>query len=498
MISGHPLPDKPTVILSGYTEPRLYTQPLRDLSDPRASYGHAVVRFAERVLRAPLDPWEEWDVIHAGELDEDGYPRFRQVLNIVARQNGKTHTLRTLTNFWLFVEKHQLVLGVANKFSMSKESWTAALKVARACPALVSQIAKVREANAQECIETVNGARYLISAAGKDAGRGLTIPRAIWDEVRQEHDWDTHSALAPTQAALRDAQMFMISNMGTVHSVVLNDTRKAALAGVDPTLGIFEWSAPEDADPQDVEAWMAANPNLGRRVQVADMAAAAARAVATGGDALSHFKTERLCQQVTLMDPAVDPTAWVLCQDKGTLADYKGGVALAVDVSIDQLHATAVAAVVQDDGRTRVEVLEAWDGPGAGQRMVSEIPTLVERVKPRVMGWLPGGPAASLAPDIKPRPGRVGWPATVEEIRSAVPAVCMSFAELVKSKTLVHSDDPLLNDHVNGASRARRGDTWVFSRSGGHCDALYAAAAASYLAKTLPTAIGYRRFISAP
>jgi hypothetical protein len=60
--------------LKGRTEPRLFTPPLRELT-PETSFGFDVIEFAEDI-GWPLDPWQQWAVIHMGELKEDGTPRF--------------------------------------------------------------------------------------------------------------------------------------------------------------------------------------------------------------------------------------------------------------------------------------------------------------------------------------------------------------------------------------------------------------------------------------
>jgi hypothetical protein len=129
---------------------------------------------------------------------------------------------------------------------------------------------------------------------------------------------------------------------------------------------------------------------------------------------------------------------------------------------------------------------------------------LLAKVKPQALGWFPSGPAAALAADLTDRrkAGRPSWPpagVTVEEIRGEVSAVCMGFAEQVGAAQIVHSDDPLLNAHVAGAERLKRGDAWVFSRRGaGHVDATYAAAGAVHLARTLPSPIGRPRLVISP
>ena len=74
--------------LLGCTEARLYTKPLRPLTR-KTSKGWEVIDFA-RMIGEPLLPWQEWAAIHALELMPGGDDfRFRTVLILVARQNGK-------------------------------------------------------------------------------------------------------------------------------------------------------------------------------------------------------------------------------------------------------------------------------------------------------------------------------------------------------------------------------------------------------------------------
>lgn len=64
----------------------------------------------------------------------------------------------------------------------------------------------------------------------------------------------------------------------------------------------------------------------------------------------------------------------------------------------------------------------------------------------------------------------------------------MGLAELVAARRVQHPGDPLLDDHMAGASKTYSGDGWRFARIGGagHVDAAYAAAAASLVAQELP------------
>ena len=65
--------------LLGSTEPRLFTPPLRELTE-ETSWGFDVIWFARQILKKPLSPWQEWLAIHALELLDDGTPRFKTCL----------------------------------------------------------------------------------------------------------------------------------------------------------------------------------------------------------------------------------------------------------------------------------------------------------------------------------------------------------------------------------------------------------------------------------
>lgn len=489
-------PDGPDALgVLGRTEPRLWTPPLRSLT-PDTSVGFDWVDFARDVVRRPFDPWQEWLAIHAGELLPDGRPRFRTVLVLVARQNGKTEVPVLLANYWMFVDAAPMILGTSTKLDYAKESWTKTVRLAESAPddaglAALRPARWKREANGEQECWTSEGSRYKIAASNAEGGRSLTLHRLICDELRQHHDYTAWDAAVPAGNAVRDFQTWCLSNAGDDRSIVLNDLREAALKYIqtgqgDRRLGLFEWSAPDDADPEDIEALAQANPNLNRRIDGEALLDAARRAVAAGGAALTGFKTESMCIRVRMLDPAIDLGAWRARLQPGGLDDVRNRVAMCLDIAPDGAHATLYAAAVLDDDRVRVDYVHAWDST---RKLRAELPELLQRVKPRVLGWLPGGPAAALAADLADR-GQPGWPPRgikIAEIKSDLPPVCMGFADQVATGRLLHSGDPLLDAQVELARRLARGDQWVFSRrDGGHVDAVYAAAGAAWLARTLP------------
>jgi hypothetical protein len=469
----------------GSTEPRLWTKPLRRLN-AKTSYGYAVIDFARDVLKFPLDPWQEWLVIHAGELLKDGRPRFRQVLTLVARQNGKTALLVVLSLFWLFEQHRKLVLGTSTKLDYAKESWLKAVELAEDTKELARNIEVVRLAMGGESLETTFGGRYKIAAANRRGGRSLTIDNLVMDELREHDSWDAYNAAVPATNAVPDAQIWMISNQGDDRSVVLNALRDQALEAQDDRLGLFEWSSPDGMEATDTKALSMANPNLGHRISLDALIGDAVRAQAAGGEQLAAFLTEVHCRRVALLNPAIDLEAWAECREDGNLDDLRSNLAFCLDVSIDELHATLYAAAV-DGPRVRLDVVQAWEGQTAVRLMSAELPELVARAKPRILGWFPHGPAASAAAALAKREG---WPppgVKLEPIRNDVTAVCMGFAEQVRSLVVAHGGDPLLDAHVRAAEKLYQGDGWRFTRRGvGQVDAAYAAAGAVHLARMLP------------
>lgn len=458
-----------------------------------------------------MDDWQRWAAIHGGELMPDGRPRFRFVLLLVARQNGKTELLVLLTTYWLFGAEHAypdfLVLGTSTKLDYAKESWEKAVKIVqRTDLALYVPRNGVRRANGEQELVIADGSRYKIAASNEEGGRSLTIHRLVLDELRQHDDYSAHDAAVPATDAVPDAQVWGISNMGGDKSVVLNDLRESALAYIrtgvgDERLGLFEWSAEHAPghlpDPTDAAALAQANPNLNHpsgRNPLDALLGRAIRAKEKGGKLLTGFLTENMCVRVPTVDPAVDPVAWAeLCCLPGPIPDeLRRRVAFCLDVSMDGLHATLAAAAAVPDGRVRVEAVRQWSGPDCTGQLRHDLPGILLAARPRLLGWLPGGPAASVAATLKApkgrrRPAQLPVGLRVEEIRSEATAVCMGFSALVSSAGVWHSDDGLINAHVLGAERLWQGDQWRYQRKGGgHVDAAYAVAGAAHLALTMP------------
>ena len=482
--------------LLGKTQPRLWTPPLRTLTR-RTSFGYDVVDFA-LAAGITLYPPQRWLLVHACELGRDGLPRFRVVLHEAARQNGKTTTALLVALYKMYVWRTRLTVGAAQSLAQARESQAAALEMIADSPLLAAELADVRRGNGQESF-TVDpgpltyddvdgdesmtlrgsGSRYKIVASDRRAARGLSVGHVFADELREWLSSSGWSALYYTTMAVQDSQIWAGSNMGDDRSTVLNTLHDAALAGRDPSIGLFSWSAPDGCELDDWSAIRQANPLLGYKIPPR----AITTAIAT--ERPDDVRAEVFCQRVASLDGVIPWQAWQACADEaGTLAGHRDRVAVCFDAAPDGAHCTLAAAARLDDGRVRVEIVTAWDSTGAAR---GELPALLARIRPRVVAWYPTGPAAALATVLRAAVSAVRGAEYTELTGNKVAESCQEFTDLIRGRRVLHPADPLLDSDVRTAQRLNSADGWRFGRREGKpVDAIYAAAGAAVAALQVP------------
>lgn len=378
--------------LLGSTTPRLYTPPIATgppgpcgcgcALSPATSKGFSAISFARDVLEVEPLPWQRWLLIHSLELRPDGRFRYRTVLLMVGRQNGKT-TIVEVKNLWkLYVLKVGLIIGTAQNLDLSEESWDKAVEIAESIPDLAAEIAHVDRTNGKKALKLTHGSRWKIAAASRKGGRGFPADDVNLDELREHQSWDSWAAVSKTTMARREAQVWAFSNAGDDKSVVLNDLqakgRAAVEHGADLSFGMFEWSAPDDVrctcirEPaaghladcmlQDRRYWAMANPSLGYTVTEEALASALAT------DPEPIFRTECLCQHVTSLElqwQVIPQGDWLLAADssEGRLA-REGRPVFCLEMAPDRSWAAILAAHHRPDGLRQVEVIDHRPGTG--------------------------------------------------------------------------------------------------------------------------------------
>lgn len=409
--------------LFGHTVPRIFTPPLQPL-EPRSpetearTLGYDVIDFAHDVLHLPLYPWQRWLLVHMLELLEDGTLRFRTVVVLIARQNGKSTLSQVLALWFMIVWGWPLVLGTAQDLETAEEVWQGAVDLVEEDDELSKLLKRVRKVNGQKALELHDpndskktGSRYKVKAANRRAGRGFTGNLIMLDELREHQNWEAWGAITKTTMAQAEALVLALSNAGDLSSVVLRYLRKMAhLAIGDPdgineettpsgptlldiedleedgeeyddddledfeqdedTLGLFEWSATPGIDKRDRNGWAQANPSLGWNPGFTERTIAAACKT----DPEWVFRTEVLCQWSDgVLEGPFPPGAWA----KGTneLVELPDGTMRVADADrivgpvmagLDQSHDRSMTYVAfaghRADGTPQVEIVAARHG----------------------------------------------------------------------------------------------------------------------------------------
>jgi len=370
--------------LKGKAVPRLWTRPLRELT-PLTTFGFEAIKFAERDLGLSLHPWQKWFLLHSLELEpgyETGDPRpklrYETVVLLVSRQNGKSFVLSARLLWRMFTwknrEKELLILSTAHKLSLAEEILDAAHRTV-SISEMHDKIMQRSNTNGNKFFKLENGAKWKCEAASDDGGRGLTVTDLAFDELRQQRDWSAWAAMTNTTNAVWSAQTIAVSNAGEAKSEVLRSLRAKALEEMearaaaekhgedyspsDPSLGLFEWSAPDDCDIWDTDGWRQANPSLGYPDAITgDVLASKAALVGEPGAGLPEhkFRTENLCQWVNVTaDSLFSSEELDACLDPESMIAPDSPIYLSVDVSRDRKMTSLSIAGFRDDGKPHVE-----------------------------------------------------------------------------------------------------------------------------------------------
>lgn len=404
-----------------------------------------------------LDPWQQF-VLH-GALGERAVGKGKppkwsafEVGVVTPRQNGKNGILeaRELAGLFLFGER--LILHSAHEFKTAQEAFRRVLFLVENNDDLRKRVARIRTSHGEEGIELRDGARLRFIARSTGSGRGFSADCVILDES-YALSAEAMGALLPTLSALPNPQVWYTSSAGKRDSTQLMMIRDRGRAGGDPGLAYFEWSAPLESQADDPEAWAAANPALGIRIE--------AEFIEREFNALpiSEFRRERLGiwdDESAGADWVIPLEAWQACADPGS--EIEDPVVFAPDVSIDRSWASISAAGVREDGLAGVEVIDYRRGTSW---VVPRLAELVERHGALAIGVDPGGPCGSLIPELE----QLGVPLVTMSARDIAQG-CGAFYDAVVEQRVRHRDQPELNAAVGAARKRPLGDAWAWARKG--------------------------------
>lgn len=355
--------------MMGYTEPRIWTPPLSELT-PETSLGFACIEYATTVLGKNLYPWQEWALIHMleiiGDLHSEWKFRFRTVVVDVSRQNGKTELSEVIASFFLNVLCVDSIFGTSLSLDKAEEVWEKVINDQESIPELSAEIDRVSRTNGNKRLILTGLRQYKVGAPTRRAGRGDSNDLVMLDELREHRDWEAWAAAAASINAKPNGLIVCFSNAGDPDSIVLRQLREQAIAAIKgtesedfggdvdaTTLGLFEWSAPEEAETDDMEALAQANPALGYGYLTE-------RALMSNRQTFpeSKFRSECMCQQVETILPQPFPDgAWNAGVDEASQIAPTSEIMYGIDMSQDRRWTTIAACGMREDGNYHIEVI---------------------------------------------------------------------------------------------------------------------------------------------
>lgn len=435
-----------------------------------SSRGLEAVELYEQATGGRLDEAQRY-VLERGLATgaDDRWAAF-EVGVVESRQNGKDEIALATELAGMFLWGERLLIHSAHEFKTAVEHQRRLEDVIQSNPDLHKRVKPrgYRHSHGDEGIELRSGQRIRFMTRTKGAGRGHVGDRVILNEAMFLPE-AMMGALMPTMSARSqhgNPQLWYfasaVDQMVTADGMVLARVRERALAGGDPRLAYFEWSA-DAAEPgavtaemaRDVQAWAQANPALGIRISLEH--------VANEQRSLDPrtFAVERLSvgdwPVTAAAKSVIDPDVWDGLAEPGE--PELETLYYAFDVTPSREWTSVALAGRRPDGRTHGEVGERRRGTGW---VVNRLAELVESHAPAAVLCDTAGPAGSLVPQLEER-GVAVTCVSAQEYANA----CGHFVDLVEQAAFTHLGTGELAAAVRGATKRPLGDKWAWQRRSG-------------------------------
>lgn len=398
-----------------------------------------------------LDPWQAEVLDVALGERADGRWAAREVGLVVPRQNGKGSILEALILAALLLFDEKLILYSAHEFKTAQETFLRVKSLILANDDLASRVDKIHNAHGSEGIELTTGQRLRFVARSKGSGRGFSPQRIILDEALNLSDRAV-AALLFSLSAQDNPQVWYTSSHpeSTDEGQVLRQLMRRGRAG-DESLAYMEFCAPDDASPDDVSAWAAANPGFPHRISPETIR------TERGAVDPTHFLRERLgvIDLDALTDRVIASAKWAACADP--LSGPVDSVTFSLDVSPDRSTYTFAVAGVSGRGGVHIEVVS--HGPHPGPDWIVAEALRLQGEHGGQLTVVAGSPAASLLEALEAAGVRLHVIPAAEYVQS-----CGDFYDAVIQTDVLHLNQPELNAAVAGADRRWSGDAWYWAR----------------------------------
>lgn len=210
----------------------------------------------------------------------DGTRKYREVMLIVARKNGKS-TLGSAIALYMLVADGELgpeVVSAATKKDQAKIIWSEAKRMVKKSPALNKRIRTL----VAELVSDFNDGSFKPLSSDSNTLDGLNVHCGLIDELHAIEDKNLYDVIVDGTSAREQPLIVIVSTAGTVREGIFDikyDEAERIINGYDDPDGykdervlpiIYELDRREEwTDP---ECWQKANPGLGTIKKIDELA----------------------------------------------------------------------------------------------------------------------------------------------------------------------------------------------------------------------------------
>ena len=408
-------------------------------------------------------PWQRLVVDVAMEVDPlTGELAYDEIGLTVPRQSGKSTLILAKAvhraSATQFFGPRQRIVYTAQTRNKAREKWEEDYAADLRASTTFRPRVQTHFGNGNEHIRFTNGSRFGIEANTEKAGHGSTLDEAYIDEAFAQADNRLEQAFRPAMITRRTKQLWWVSTAGwSDRSPYLSGKvargRDQVDMGVREGLAYFEWSAPDDAAPDDRDAWRAAMPALGLTITETAIESEY-RGMA---DNLNDFRRAYLNQWVLRDDPStetiVDLDAWAQLDDVPALRPRP--VAFSVATGPDRKWSSIALCGRRADGLKQVQIVQAGRGTSWVPKRLAELDA---KWKPTAVAISPTSPAGSLIASIEAAGVDVLKVGSREYAQG-----CGMLADAITEGTLRHSGQPQVTASIGAAKKKlTSGEAYAF------------------------------------
>ena len=313
---------------------------------------------------------------------------------------------------------------------------------------LGNAVKRIYRGAGNEAVLFRNDSRLETLPTTSTAGHGRTLDAGVIDEAFSDTDDRREQAMLPAMATRRAAQLFVVSTAGTNESTYLRRKvaagRAAVAEGINTGIAYFEWSAPENADPDSEAVWAATIPSLGLTLDVETIRHA--RTTMTDNE----FRRAWLNTWTQATELAIPAVAWSKAQHER--ANPVAPLTYCLDISLDR----SISSIAVADASGSCELIE--NRPGTGW-VVDRLTEIVAKHGGRVAVDM-YGPAGAYAPVLEQQ--------KIEVVKYALKDVCHAanrfYDALIGGTIRIRPSDAL--DRAAAAVRKKPvGSSWLWARN---------------------------------